>query len=116
MKSLKILFSTAVLVLFLSAFTNEAKAQHVEYYKNDANGQRYKVEFTANGQNERIWIKKSDIDSWAPREVYYSDEELIKYKNQGHDFVLKFNSDITRFEVISPSQGNKSFGTYHIMD
>lgn len=116
MRKMKFLLSATALLLFLTAFTNQAKAQHVEYYKNDANGRRYKIEFTANGQNEKIWIKKTDLDSWQPRSVYYSDEELIKYKHEGHDFVLKFNADITRFTLISPSQNNHNFGTYHIMD
>ena len=57
MKNIKLFISTAVMVLFMTAFSNQASAQMTQIYKSAVDDSRFKVQFTSNHEQEKIWYK-----------------------------------------------------------
>ena len=111
---MKLLFSTIAVVFFLSAFSSQATAQNVRYYKTVGEEGKFKIEFTGDHTNEKVWFKKTQTSVWEARNVTYSDEEIIKYKvisnNQAFINTLVFpNGNIDYFIINYPNGAKKRY-------
>lgn len=118
MKNIKLFISTAVMVLFMTAFSNQANAQMTQFYKSTVDGSKFKVQFTTNHEQEKIWYKKTSTAEWSSRNVTYSDEEIIKYKriSNGKEniWTLVFtNGNTDHFILNSPNGKTERFELIH---